>query len=123
MPILHSRQSVEDQEANIGQNETRNLGGFCIVLIIIAATCMVLRVLSRNITKQGLARDDWTFLGGSVGPCDEENRVFINYKADYCSWTIYRLASLWLVEETLFGGESSNSKQLLTLALGSIGLR
>lgn len=63
---LLQRQSVQYQESHLQDNQTKNLGGFYIVLTVIAAACIFLRLISRSITHLRLARDDWTFVGGSV---------------------------------------------------------
>ncbi|KAI9687654.1 MAG: hypothetical protein M1820_010425 [Bogoriella megaspora] len=60
------RQSLEYQESHLGDNHTRNLGGFYIVLVLVAASSVILRLISRSITQLGLLRDDWTFVGGST---------------------------------------------------------
>ncbi|KAK7756160.1 hypothetical protein SLS62_001752 [Diatrype stigma] len=48
---LLPRQSIEYQEAHPEEDQTRNLGGFYIVLVLISASCMFLRVFSRRITQ------------------------------------------------------------------------
>ena len=63
---LSQRQSIEYQESHLQDNQTRNLGGFYIVLVVVATFCIFLRLISRSITQLGLQRDDWTFAGGSV---------------------------------------------------------
>lgn len=63
---LLPRQSEDYQWAHPEEDQTRNLGGFYIVIVFITALCMFLRVLSRKITRLGIKRDDWFFLIGSV---------------------------------------------------------
>lgn len=63
---LIPRQSMEQQKAHPEEDQTRNLGGFSIVLVFITAACMILRVVSRKITQLGIQRDDWVFLLGAV---------------------------------------------------------
>lgn len=63
---LAARQSIEYQNEHLYQDYTKNLGGYMIVLVLVAAGSMVMRVWCRLHIGVALAKDDYTFLVGSV---------------------------------------------------------
>jgi hypothetical protein len=66
MAMLLPRQMASDASAvDASQDQTKNLGAFDIVLVVITATCAVLRITSRKLTLVGFEADDWTFLAGA----------------------------------------------------------
>ena len=88
-------EAIEYQESHLYQNYTRNIGGLYIVLVVLAFLSMILRVVSRRLTKARLEADDWTFLAGAV--CKDHIIVawsVLMAMADYRRRVVCRVSNL-----------------------------
>jgi hypothetical protein len=64
--LVIPRDVASAASVDASQNQTKDIGGFAIALMVVALICIVIRFVARKLEEQDLQRDDWLFLAGGV---------------------------------------------------------